>query len=212
MSRYRRYSSGGGLSGIIFLIIAYFWFSNYAKNLTPTNSTYFSESTSIITNTLIKPFYSQFWPVFMILITYVIVIVIFDLVLFIQHQIQLSKSGISEIDNMDGHVFEEYLATLFQKLGYKIEIVGHSGSDFGTDLVIEKDGIRTAVQAKRQKSKVGEDAVRDVCISKNHYKCLQALVVTNSFYTPMAKILAKDNKVDLWNRYDLIREILNTKK
>ncbi|MGH7193327.1 MAG: restriction endonuclease, partial [Candidatus Saccharimonadales bacterium] len=55
---------------------------------------------------------------------------------------------------MSGTDFEKYLADVFRKAGYAVEHVGRSG-DHGADLIIEKDAIRTAVQAKRQKDSVG---------------------------------------------------------
>ena len=43
------------------------------------------------------------------------------------------------------------LEVLFGKLGYRVENTRYAG-DYGEDLVIAKDGIRTVVQAKRYKA------------------------------------------------------------
>ncbi|WP_253187253.1 restriction endonuclease [Paenibacillus sp. GP183] len=48
---------------------------------------------------------------------------------------------------MDGRQFELYLGLLFKALGYKTEVTLSAG-DYGADLVIEKNGVRTVVQAK----------------------------------------------------------------
>ena len=61
---------------------------------------------------------------------------------------RLSKSGIAEIDHMDGITFEKYLEALFEKLGYRVERTQYVG-DYGADLITSKDGIKTVIQAKR---------------------------------------------------------------
>jgi restriction system protein len=120
---------------------------------------------------------------------------------------QLSKSGIYDVDKMTGGQFEELLEIIFTNLGYKTVRTIPDGTlaDYGVDLIIEKDGIRTAVQAKRWKGKVGEDAVREVYSGRNIYDCTETMVVTNSDFTKMAWKLAKSDNVKLWNRKDLIK-------
>ena len=43
---------------------------------------------------------------------------------------RLSKSGIADVDRMDGKTFETFLGTLFRRLGYRVEITSYRG-DFG---------------------------------------------------------------------------------
>lgn len=74
---------------------------------------------------------------------------------------RLKRSGIAEIDQMDGVQFEHYLGHLFRSQGYKAEVTKAAG-DFGADLVIFKDGRRIVVQAKRYKKNVGLEAVQEV--------------------------------------------------
>lgn len=52
---------------------------------------------------------------------------------------RLKRSGIAEIDQMQGVQFEQYLGHLFRSQGYKAEVTKASG-DFGADLVISKNG------------------------------------------------------------------------
>ena len=51
---------------------------------------------------------------------------------------------------MTGQQFEDYVSNLFSHLGYIVKITGGL-EDMGCDLVVEKDNIKTAVQAKRWK-------------------------------------------------------------
>ena len=96
---------------------------------------------------------------------------------------------------------------MFQRMGYRTEVVGASGSDFGADLVIEKSGIKIAVQAKNyERGRVGNDAVQQVIAGATYYDCKAALVVTNVSYTKAAQMQARGCSlfpVTLWSRADL---------
>ncbi len=120
---------------------------------------------------------------------------------------RLSKSGIAEIDQMSGHRFEEFLSTLFRRLGYGVEMTSRHG-DYGADLVVTKGKTRTAVQAKRWNKKVGVKAVQEAVASKGMYSCDSALVVANREFTQQAQKLAGANKVELWGRAVLVEKLL----
>ena len=124
---------------------------------------------------------------------------------------RLSKSGINEIDHMDGITFEKYLEALFEKLGYRVERTQYVG-DYGADLITSKDGIKTVIQAKRYKQKVGIKAVQEAVAAKGKYGCSEAMAVTNSYYTKAAIELARVNRVKLWNRDQLVKALLSIKK
>jgi restriction system protein len=124
---------------------------------------------------------------------------------------RLAKSGITEIDRMDGRTFERYLEALFEKLGYRVELTKYIG-DYGADLITFKDGVKTVIQAKRYKRKVDIKAVQEAVAAKGKYGCTEAMVITNSFFTKPAMELAKANEVILWNRDDLVKALLSIKK
>jgi restriction system protein len=116
-----------------------------------------------------------------------------------KEKIELARSGIDQIDKMNGKEFEKYLEVLFEKLGFRVERTRYTG-DFGADLVTAKDGVKTVIQAKRHKSKVGVKAIQEAVASKGFYGCTKAIVVTNSYFTTQAKRLAESNDVLLWDR------------
>lgn len=126
------------------------------------------------------------------------------------HQLRrLARSGIKDIDQMDGHRFEEFLVTLFRRLGYKVELsAGRRHGDYGCDLVVAKGRHRTAVQAKRWSKNVGVKAVQEAAASKNLYHCDRALVVANQEFTAQARKLARANDVELWGREVLVSKLL----
>lgn len=121
---------------------------------------------------------------------------------------RLIRSGIEEIDKMDGFQFEKYLGLLFKELDYDAKVTKSVG-DFGADLIISKAGKKIAVQAKRYAKNVGIKAVQEAQASIAHYGASEAWVVTNSDFTEAARKLAHSNKVRLIDREQLIELILN---
>jgi restriction system protein len=151
---------------------------------------------------------AQFWYIWLFLA--LIALVMFAISLYQHHK--LAQSGIFEIDRMNGDDFEKRLQILYENLGFKVTRTGgRPGGDYGVDLVIEKNGEKTAIQAKCYKNKVGEDAVREVHTGKRFYYCNKAQVITNSNFTPMAWNLARANYVWLTNRKGLIDLLLKEK-
>jgi restriction system protein len=147
------------------------------------------------------------WPIYAL----ILVIVIFKAAFSIYEKQKLAKSGIDEIDKMDGKTFEKYLEVLFNKLGYRVERTRYIG-DYGADLITNKDGVKTVIQAKRFKNKVNIKAVQEAVAAKGKYGCSEAMVVTNSYYTKQAEELARANGVRLWNRKDLANALLSVMK
>jgi len=123
---------------------------------------------------------------------------------------RLLRSGIGEIDRMDGLTFEQYLVGLFRRLGYQVERTRFRG-DYGADLVVRKAGARTVVQAKRSRGRIGVRAVQEVVAARRYYGGLHALVVTNSHFTAPARALAEANGVELWDRERLIAALLHVR-
>jgi len=120
------------------------------------------------------------------------------------------NSDISKIDAMSGREFEEYLAAHFKQHGYKVKLTPESG-DYGADLILEGNGERIAVQAKRHIDKVGNGAVQEVLGALGYYKAKRGVVVSNSHFTANARTLAEANNVELWDR-DKIIDVFTTIK
>lgn len=121
---------------------------------------------------------------------------------------KLKKSGIREIDKMDGFQFEEYLALLFRKHDYKAKVTKSRG-DYGADLILSKDGDKIVVQAKRYSSKVGIKAIQEIVSSMSYYNANKSMVITNNYFTTPAITLAKTNNVELIDRDKLIKMLIN---
>lgn len=148
------------------------------------------------------------WPMFALLFAVLIVRISPKL----YKNYKLSKAGFDQIDRMTGEEFEKYLGIIFQIMGYKVTLLGGTKHDYGADLIIEKNGSRTAVQAKRHRNSIDAEAVRSVYGSMNMHECNKALVVTNSSFTEHALTIAKANQVELWGRYQLANKIISGMK
>ncbi|WP_419877973.1 restriction endonuclease [Brevibacillus centrosporus] len=152
----------------------------------------------------------QTYSILMAGLTLLLVMVVALVIIYFINQKKeerLKQSGIRDIDQMDGRQFEHYLGLLFRSHGYKVEVTRAAG-DYGADLVIQKDGKKIVVQAKRYSKNVGIDAVQQAQASIAHYKAHEAWVVSNRDYTEAARNLASSNSVRLISREMLIEMML----
>lgn len=108
----------------------------------------------------------------------------------------------SDVADLKGLAFEEYLRQLFIDCGYSVEKTPASG-DYGADLVMAKDGTKIAVQAKQYASTVGFDSVKEAFFAKTYYEADEAWVVSTSTYTTSAIEAAKKTGVRLIDGYEL---------
>ena len=113
----------------------------------------------------------------------------------------------------NGYEFEEYVANLYNKLGYKIEEVTKKSGDQGADIVAYKDGKKYVIQVKYYNSAVGNKAIQEVVASIKLYGANKSIVVTNNNFTSSAIELAKANNVELINGEklnEMRKKIVNT--
>jgi restriction system protein len=88
-----------------------------------------------------------------------------------------------------GGDFENFLGEVFTELGYLVAMTGKSG-DQGVDLIVSRDGVRVAVQAKGYADSVSNSAVQEAHTGMAFHSCSRCVVITNSAFTPAAKELA----------------------
>gem|GEM_PF-602703 len=110
--------------------------------------------------------------------------------------------------------FENYIADLFSKLGYKTEVTGGPG-DGGVDIIAEKDGVRHYIQCKKyyRKHEVGEPEVREFLGAIVHLltKGTGYFITTNIFTLP-ARQFAEGEPIELIDRYKLVDYIRQAEK
>lgn len=107
---------------------------------------------------------------------------------------------LNKIDEMSGLEFEEYAACLFSEIGYENVTVTASSHDQGADILMERDGVRFAVQCKVYSTRLGNTPVQEITAAREFYGCHVGAVITNSYFTDSAAELAKANRVLLWDR------------
>ena len=93
-------------------------------------------------------------------------VLIGGLVFYLLEQRKLTRSGVADIDKMDGKTFEKCLRVFFKKLGDKVERTKYI-EDYGADLIVTKNGIRMVIPAKavqkRSQCKAVEETVASKC-------------------------------------------------
>lgn len=112
-----------------------------------------------------------------------------------------------DFSTLNGYAFEEFVANLFKKMGYTVDITPKS-RDQGADLIIRRDIEVTAVQVKNYTQQVSNSAIQEVVAAKKYYQANKAMVVTSSYFTPSAVDLAYVNDVILWDG-DKLKQILS---
>lgn len=120
-----------------------------------------------------------------------------------------SKAQLPNFDNMDGHEFEFFCASLLRKNGYENVSVTSGSGDQGVDIIAYKDDIKYGIQCKCYHSDIGNKAVQEVYAGKNFYNCDVGVVMTNRYFTKSAIELAKKNRIHLWDRKKLMQVIEN---
>lgn len=125
---------------------------------------------------------------------------------FLDRNKKLSTYDMSEVDQMSGHEFEEFVCSIFISLGYHAEVTQKS-RDFGVDVICKHGRDKIALQTKRYSKNVNLKCVQEVTAGMRRYNCNKSMVVTNSYFTPSAIELAKHNDCELVDRDGLINLI-----
>jgi restriction system protein len=111
-----------------------------------------------------------------------------------------------QLRNIDWFQFEKIVGLTFRKLGYSVTTRGGANPDGGIDLIIEKDGQRTAIQCKHWKTwKVGASDVRELVGAITHAEIQKGIIVTIRGYTREAKQLAEEDGIEIVNELGLTR-------
>ena len=103
--------------------------------------------------------------------------------------------------------FEEYVAQLYEAMGYKVEVTPLS-NDKGTDIIMYKDGVKYAVQCKRYKGTVGSPEIQAFIGSMTHYNADKGFFVTTGMFSFEAENMASKHPIKLVNRFDLVNMII----
>lgn len=120
-----------------------------------------------------------------------------------------NQSVLSMVDQMEGHSFEYWCASLLKKNGFSSADVTPGSGDHGVDIIAVKDGIHYAIQCKCYSHDLGNSPVQEVYAGKEMYRCQVGVVMTNRYFTPGAKQLAEQTRVLLWDR-DKLKDFIES--
>lgn len=117
---------------------------------------------------------------------------------------QARLSTIDDVSTMTGIEFETWVVKLLKENGFE-DIRGTPiTGDQGADIIVNKDGRRIVIQAKRYKGTVGNKAVQEVIGALQYYDGNEGWVITNSTFTPSAIALAQKSKIILIDREAIV--------
>lgn len=113
---------------------------------------------------------------------------------------KIHHMNIEEIDKMEGTEFELFLSKLYDGMGYYAEVTPHN--DYGIDVIIIMDKIKTGIQAKcyGEGRTIGVEAVNEVCGGAGYWKVQKKMVITNRYFSKKALITAESNNIEMIDR------------
>jgi len=116
-----------------------------------------------------------------------------------------------QLRSIDWFQFELLVALLYRRLGYAVTRRGGANPDGGIDLIIEKDGQRSAVQCKQWKTwNVGVKAVREFLGALTDSGIQKGVFITLCGYSSDAKQLAEKHGIEIVNEVCLAKMIDDT--
>ena len=100
--------------------------------------------------------------------------------------------------NFTPYDFEDFIGELYKKRGYDVEGTNYSG-DFGADVIVLKDDIKTVIQVKRyhENNTVGVKDINQVLGAKSYYNADKATVITTSDFSKPGIELSERTNVEL---------------
>lgn len=119
-----------------------------------------------------------------------------------------SKKTLEDLRSLTPRQFEQFIAHLFQKMGYKTEAVGGAG-DGGIDVIAEKDGLKYYIQCKKFITRqVGVGAMRDfygAVVDK--LSGSKAYFITTNIFTAEAEKFAEGKPIVLIDGQKLMQYV-----
>ena len=117
----------------------------------------------------------------------------------------LGKKKVQDLQQLTPTQFEEYIAALFQSLGYETKVTGGSG-DGGVDVEAVKDGYVHYIQCKKYiSSKVPVSAVRDFYGAiADRVDGGKGYFITTNVFTLDAEKFAEDKPIELIDKFKLM--------
>ena len=116
------------------------------------------------------------------------------------------QDGLASIRALSWKEFEELVAEVFRKQGYKVTENDTMGPDGGVDLVLRKEENVYLVQCKRWlNASVGVNVVREMFGLMHANNAYGVIIVTTGFFTQEARNFAEGKSIDLIEGSELVK-------
>lgn len=113
-------------------------------------------------------------------------------------QLDGSTQIVEQLRVIDWFQFEKIVELVYRKLGYSVTRKGGANPDGGIDLLIQKDGVTSAIQCKQWKTwNVGIKPMREFLGALTHARIQSGIFITLNGYTGDAKQLAEKHGIQI---------------
>lgn len=114
-----------------------------------------------------------------------------------RHQAKRSDLKLAQLANLTPEGFEEFVAEIFEALGYEVETVGGTG-DEGVDLRVKKKGLTAVVQCKyHAKGVVGSPELQKFLGTIHHTRSHKGFFVTTRTFSLAAEKFVAEHPIEL---------------
>lgn len=115
----------------------------------------------------------------------------------LRREIRRPAMTVEQLYALSPRAFEHYVAELFERRGYAVEVRGRAG-DLGVDLALTRaDGRRAIVQCKRYRHMIGPEIVRELFGTMIHERAAHGFLVTTADISEGARAWAADKPITL---------------
>ena len=129
----------------------------------------------------------------------------------LRSQARRAELKLAQLTSLSPETFEEFVAELFEALGYEVEQVGGTG-DEGADLRLRRGSMQAIVQCKYHKrSVVGSPELQKFLGTIHHTRSHKGFFVTTSTFSLAAEKFVADHPIELIDGtrlVELVREAL----
>lgn len=114
-----------------------------------------------------------------------------------RHQAKRADLKLAQLANLTPEGFEEFVAELFEAMGYEVERVGGSG-DEGADLMARRKGLLAVVQCKyHTRGVVGSPELQKFLGTIHHTRSHKGYFVTTRTFTLAAEKFVAEHPIEL---------------
>ena len=114
-----------------------------------------------------------------------------------RHQAKRADLRIAQLANLTPEGFEEFVAEIFEALGYEVETVGGTG-DEGADLRVKRKGLSAVVQCKyHKKGVVGSPELQKFLGTIHHTRSHKGFFVTTRTFSLAAEKFVAEHPIEL---------------